>query len=129
MKLTKSMDYATRVLIVLGRGNTAKMPDLAEKLGIPYNHLVKIVQNLNRAGFLQTQTGRNGGIRLAKSPADISLKDILWATEGPVLLSECLSGGRDTCILNGHCKLKETFNALQGQIDRLFDEVKLAQVM
>lgn len=55
---------------------------ISEVLNIPKPTLVKILQGLNMAGIIETREGKTGGIKLAKKPKDISVLDILKATEG-----------------------------------------------
>ncbi len=55
--------------------------DIAKYLSIPKPTLVKILQNLNIAKIIETKEGKQGGIRLMKDPADITILDILEATE------------------------------------------------
>jgi Rrf2 family protein len=54
---------------------------IAEMLDIPRPTLVKIIQNLSRAGILETKEGKKGGVRLAKAAGDVAILDILHAME------------------------------------------------
>ena len=103
------------------------MPELAEKLGIPYNNLTKLVQNLSKAGVLSTRQGKHGGIRLAKLPSEISLKDIIDTIDGPTQLSECLST-ESGCVVHCGCKLKSAFGHIQSEINQMFENVKIGEV-
>jgi Rrf2 family protein len=55
--------------------------DISKYLSIPKPTLVKILQSLNQANIIETKEGKQGGIRLMKNPADITVLDILDATE------------------------------------------------
>jgi len=55
--------------------------DISKYLSIPKPTLVKILQNLNIANIIETKEGKQGGIRLIKNPSDITILDILEATE------------------------------------------------
>lgn len=75
MRLASFTDYGLRVLMRL-----ADAPDepsttarIAEEFHIPYNHLTKVVQDLARYGFVTTQRGAGGGIRLARPAETITL--------------------------------------------------------
>ena len=63
MKLTRYTDYALRVLIFLaGRDEgLASIRQIADAYGISQNHLMKIVQDLGHAGFVETVRGRRAG--------------------------------------------------------------------
>ncbi len=55
--------------------------DISKYLSIPKPTLVKILQNLNAANIIETKEGKQGGIRLMKKPSDITILEILEATE------------------------------------------------
>jgi len=55
--------------------------DISKYLSIPKPTLVKILQSLNMADIIETKEGKSGGIRLMKNPADITVLEILEATE------------------------------------------------
>lgn len=71
MRLAAFTDYGLRVLMRLAAApaEPSTTARLAEEFRIPYNHLAKVVQDLARGGFIATQRGTGGGIRLAR-PAD-----------------------------------------------------------
>ena len=71
MRLTRYTDYAMRVLLYLGAqpDRVCSIPEMARAYGISQNHLMKVVHQLGRAGYVTGVRGRNGGVRLAR-PAD-----------------------------------------------------------
>ncbi|HEY8946223.1 MAG TPA: Rrf2 family transcriptional regulator, partial [Polyangiaceae bacterium] len=66
MRLTLHSDYSLRVLIFLAlrHGKLATIPEIAEAYGISRAHLMKVVQELGRIGYVDTLRGRNGGLAL-----------------------------------------------------------------
>ncbi|MHB2029507.1 MAG: Rrf2 family transcriptional regulator, partial [Acidimicrobiales bacterium] len=68
MQLTYYTDYSLRVLMYLAirRGRIANISEIAECYGISRNHLVKVVHNLARGGFINSYRGKGGGIELAR---------------------------------------------------------------
>jgi Rrf2 family protein len=129
VKITKSADFAMRIVLFLAdEQQSYTMPQLSEKLVIPYNNLSKLVQALNKAGILQTKQGKNGGVKLFKSANDISLKSILDVIDGPTRLSDCLSD-QHFCTLNNTCRLKGALNDIQTQIDALLCDATLQKIM
>lgn len=54
---------------------------ISEVINIPKPTLVKILQNLTKAGILETKEGKNGGIRMAKSPKELTVLDVFNAME------------------------------------------------
>lgn len=54
---------------------------LAEDLNLARPTAVKILQNLNRAGIIETREGAKGGVRLALPAQDVTVLDIFTAIE------------------------------------------------
>jgi Rrf2 family protein len=127
MKLTKSADFALRIVIYLAspQGKGATMPLLAERLSIPYNNLSKLVQLLAKAQVLQTRQGKNGGVSLMRRPDQISLKTVIDVIDGPTRLTECLVN-KDFCSLNDMCQLKNVLGDVQRQIDSILEKKKIS---
>lgn len=128
MKLTKSTDFAMRILIYLaGQEGLSTMPVLSESLRIPYNNLTKLIQALAKANIIHTKKGKHGGIRLLKKPEDITLKMIVDLIDGPTVLSDCQKTP-ELCTLSQDCKLKTVFRNLQDNINTLMDDITIAQL-
>ena len=83
MKLTLHTRHALRVLAHLAAepGRPAPIADIGRAWGMPHNHLMKIVAELRRAGFVESIRGRNGGIRLARPAREITLGELVQHTE------------------------------------------------
>lgn len=112
MNLSKFTDYGFRILLYLGN-NTNKLhtvDELALNLNLSSNHLKKIVYKLSKNGYILSSKGRNGGIKLAFSPKDINLGDILDITEDNLNIVECFSYDNNTCSISSSCKLKPILN-------------------
>ncbi|MGE0580761.1 MAG: Rrf2 family transcriptional regulator [Steroidobacteraceae bacterium] len=108
MRLAAFTDYGLRVLMRL-----ADSPDepstttrIAEEFRIPYNHLAKVVQDLARGGFVTTQRGTGGGIRLARPPGSIGLGEVVRYLEQRYALAECFRSDGGQCLLTPGCRLK-----------------------
>lgn len=129
MRLTKSADFALRLVVRLASDKAPHtMLDLSKTLDIPFHNLSKLVQALSKAGVIQTRQGKHGGVHLLKPPEEISLKTVIDVIDGPTRLSECLSKNA-TCSVSEGCKIKDKFAQIQHQIDTLFDEVKIAEMV
>jgi Rrf2 family nitric oxide-sensitive transcriptional repressor len=106
MQLTLYTDYALRTLIYLAahEGSTT-VAEVAEAFGISRNHLVKVVHNLGKQGYIHTTKGRSGGIVLARDPAMISVRDVVRDMEPTMDLFECF-GEQSQCPITPACRLK-----------------------
>ncbi|MBQ8084380.1 MAG: Rrf2 family transcriptional regulator [Clostridia bacterium] len=77
--------YALLVMIDLAQysnGEYIALKDVSARQEISVKYLEQVISLLNRAGFLQSMRGNNGGYKLAKRPSDITAGDILRAAEG-----------------------------------------------
>lgn len=74
----------------------------------------RIVAQLARAGLVNTFPGRDGGLMLPRPASQITLKDVVEAFEGPVLLSECLKvKGEDDCPFRANCPVSPKWGRVQ----------------
>lgn len=88
MKLSVKSDYAARAVLGLARHHprreALRVEDLAAEQGIPANYLVQILIELKALGIARSVRGKEGGYLLARSPAQITLADVLRAVHGSV---------------------------------------------
>ena len=123
MQLTAFSDYALRVLIYSAARPDSRCltSDVATAFGISRHHVVKVVNELQHLGYLETTRGRDGGFRLAAAPERIRVGEIVRLTEGMTLV-ECFDGDSNTCPLARACGLKgvlrEAFDAFLAVLDR-----------
>jgi Rrf2 family iron-sulfur cluster assembly transcriptional regulator len=92
MKLSTQADYAVRAVYELSLhepGTVLHTGDIAAAQHIPVPRLAKVIHDLARAGLVRTQRGQQGGVMLARPPAQISVRDAYEAVEGPILLCRC----------------------------------------
>jgi Rrf2 family transcriptional regulator, nitric oxide-sensitive transcriptional repressor len=109
LKLTLYTDYSLRVLIYLAsrsNGELANIKEIAESYKISKNHLMKVTYELGKMGVIETIRGRNGGIKLAKTPGEINIGSLVRKTEEDFHLVECFSSENNTCIITPVCGLK-----------------------
>ncbi len=122
MRLTHFSDYALRVLMYAAvRGeNLITIEETAELYGISRAHLMKVANQLTRAGYLKAIRGRSGGLALAKRPDAIRLGDVLRATEPDFALVECFTAD-NRCLITPRCRLRgalhEALAAFVGTLD------------
>ena len=95
MKLSVKSDYAARAVLGLARhyptGAAVRVEDLAEEQGVPAHYLAQILIELKSQGIAKSVRGKEGGYLLAKSPAEITLSDVLRAVHGEVFDTPALS--------------------------------------
>ncbi|MEE6449628.1 RrF2 family transcriptional regulator [Gottfriedia acidiceleris] len=131
MRLTTYSDYSLRVLIFLSsepREKLVNIKDIAEAYDISKNHLMKIIYNLGKMGYIETIRGRNGGIRLAKLPTEINIGEIIRKTEEDFNIVECFEHG-NTCVITPVCSLKHIFNNALEQFLKVLDQYTLDDIV
>lgn len=107
MRLTNFCDYSLRVLIFLGMKNgLSSVAEISEAYGLSKNHIVKIVHNLSKLGYIHSFQGREGGIELAVRPERINLGKIIRQIEPDFDLVECFNDARNVCSISPACRLK-----------------------
>ena len=115
LELTRRGDYAVRAMLALARqpaGELMSARRIAEEMEIPVRFLPQVMSDLGRAGLVEATTGRSGGYRLARPPAEISLLEVVEAVEGDSRRRTCvLRGG--PCGADGHCDVHDVFFAAQ----------------
>jgi Rrf2 family nitric oxide-sensitive transcriptional repressor len=123
MRLTNFSDYALRVLMYAATqgDRLITIEETAAVYGISRTHLMKVANQLTRAGYLKAVRGRSGGLTLAKRPNRIKLGEVLRATEPDFALVECFTADNQ-CIITPRCRLrgalKEALAAFTGTLDR-----------
>jgi len=110
MRLTHLADYAVVIMTAAARapaGVRLSASALAEGTGVPLPTAQKLMGKLGAAGLLGSVRGASGGFTLARSPAAISLADIIEAVEGPIAMTQC-SGSDEAsdCALDARCRVK-----------------------
>lgn len=97
LQLTSRGDYAVRAALALARSwpdGYRKIREVAAEMEIPLRYTPEILAILQRAGLAEAKAGRTGGYRLSRPPGEISLLEVVEASEGPLVSQRCvLSGG------------------------------------
>ncbi|GMW00365.1 MAG: hypothetical protein AMXMBFR84_15020 [Candidatus Hydrogenedentota bacterium] len=107
MHLTLYTDYSLRLLLFLAiQPEGATITEVAERYGISRNHLVRIVHDLGKKGWIATERGRGGGIKLAKDPGEINLGSVVRDME-PFQIVECFNAISNTCVIAPSCLMKK----------------------
>lgn len=124
MQLSFYSDYALRLLmrLALDPGRMVTIQEVADAYGISRNHLMKIAYELGQHGLILTFRGRKGGLQLGRPAEDISLGEVIRATEESLALVECFDAERNRCVLSPCCQLKgvlqEALQAFLTVLDR-----------
>jgi len=103
----KETDYAVQTLVYLTvqrEPNYVSATTLSKELGLPMNFLRRICSTLIKANILEPREGKGGGVRFVKSPADVTVLQLIELFDSKPELSDCtfrkkLCPNRETCVL------------------------------
>jgi Rrf2 family nitric oxide-sensitive transcriptional repressor len=131
MKLSTYSDYAVRVLMqtALRRPERVTVAEVAQTFGISRHHLVKVVHDLGRSGYLATQRGIGGGFTLALAPEAIRLGDIVRLGEETEQVIDCRNGDGQPCRLYPACRLKGVLDEAAAAFFAVLDRYTLDELI
>lgn len=130
LRIGKLTDYGTRVM-----GYLARRPDefhnagsVAQALGLTTPTVSKILKLLGRAKLLESLRGTNGGYRLVRDPAQISVAEVIRSLEGPLALTEC-SVAAGLCVQENSCAIRPNWQRINQVVVEALERVSLAEFM
>ena len=124
--------YALRIMTDLAQNDNGEytvLMDIARRQGISEKYLESIVALLTKAGLLSGQRGRGGGYRLSRDPADVSIGEIIRASEGPISPVACLRSGDMDCPKAEDCVTLPLWQELDRRMNDYLDSVTLAELI
>lgn len=130
MELTRAADYALRGVLYLSMqppDSLCIISEIAEKMDIPEGFLARIFQILAKSGIIRSHRGKKGGFSLARSPEQISMKDVIEALEGPLTLNRCLSDFGD-CGREELCSLHDIWAEIQANLIATLEQANFAEL-
>ena len=132
MKISTKGRYAVRVMLDLALNNTGeciKVKDIAVRQGISEKYLEQIIAVLNKAGYVKSVRGAQGGYRIAKAPEEYTVGMILRLTEGSMAPVACLEEGAPECERCDTCETLEVWKELYTAINQVIDGVTIADLV
>ncbi len=131
IKLSRLTDYAIVIMAAMARreGASLSASSLAEQTALPEPTVSKVLKLLVKGGVISSIRGVNGGYALKARPADIRVGDIIAAMEGPIALTSCVKGSKDTCSIESLCMLHGRWNVVNIAIKTALDNVTLADML
>ena len=129
MKLSKTSEYALRILIFMAKNPeelyTAKY--LIEKLNVSHKYLRRFMTDLSKSGFIRSTQGRDGGYTFAKDIHDIFLYDIIDSVEGMEHLNDCVLGFNE-CSCSNPCAMHDDWIIIREKLNKVFRKTKLSDL-
>jgi len=132
LRINRQTDYAVRVILALAKrpeGTRLSTAEIQQEMLIPPATMLRIVAELARAGLLKTFTGRDGGLSLPRLASQITIKDVVEAFEGPILLSACMQvKGEDDCPFQTNCPVRTKWGRIQVAMMREMASINFADL-
>lgn len=132
MKVSTKGRYALRLMLDMAlndNGTPIRIKDIASRQMISDKYLEQIVSILNKAGFVKSVRGPQGGYRLTKSPEEYTVGMILRLTEGSLAPVSCLDDNINECVRQDTCATLLLWEKLDNAIKSVVDNVTIADLI
>jgi Rrf2 family protein len=133
MKLTTRSEYALLALVYLARHPSdvyISIDTIAKAQGIPPKFLEQLMLALKRAHFLRSSKGQHGGYALAKSPAQISLAEVIRLFDGALAPTESVSENfYESTPIEKEKRLTAVFKDIRDYVSQKLEKTTIADVL
>lgn len=131
LRLSKKADYALiamkHLALRVDRGASSAR-EIAAQYDIPVELMAKVLQRLVRRGLLASHQGTHGGYKLARTPGQISVADVIQAIDGPVTVTACSSSDEGSCGQFAKCNVRDGLWRVRERILAALDECTIAEL-
>ena len=132
MKISTKGRYALRLMTDLAMHSEdgyVPIKVIAERQNISDKYLEQIISTLNKAGYVRSVRGAQGGYLLRKSPREYTVGDILRLTEGSLSPVSCLEDGEATCSKEPYCVSYIVYKKIDDAIEKVVDGITLEDMV
>jgi Rrf2 family protein len=129
-KISRKTEYAIRGMIYLAkqpRDQFVMIKEITKATKTSPVFLVKIFQALSNANLVVSSRGSFGGFKLSRKPEHITLRDILEATEGPLIMNLCVLDNR-SCGFSNTCSAHSAWKRLRDSMNGMLEDVTLKEI-
>lgn len=132
MRISTKGRYALRLMLDLAThcsGDPIRLKDVARRQKISEKYLEQIISILNKAGYVRSIRGPQGGYVLQKAPREYTVGMILRLTEGSLTPVECAEGRGGICEMEESCATRILWKKLDDAINGVVDHVTLEDLL
>ena len=132
MKISTKGRYALRLMLDLAVNNTGdpiSLKDIAKRENISDKYLEQIISVLNKAGYVKSVRGAQGGYSLRKKPEEYTVGMTLRLTEGSLAPVSCLEDGEVSCEHVDDCVSVIVYRKINDAINEVVDGITLADLV
>ena len=101
---------------------------LAQATGVTERYLEQLLPRLRSEGLIESIRGAQGGYRLARPAASISVGDVLRAGEGNLIPVDCALTSEKACEKEELCVVKFVWKRVMDSINDTVDSISLAEL-
>lgn len=131
-KVSSKGRYAVKAVYELalhvGRGPLT-VGAIAHAQSIPEQYLEQLMPSLKRAGLVSGMRGAQGGYRLVGRPSDVSVRDVVAAVEGPIVVADCTSEDGTGCAEIDRCIGPDVWVRVQEAVDDAMSQITMDRLM
>ena len=131
MKISTRGRYALRMMLDIarhgGQDSPVSLASVSERSGISHGYLEQVAFALRSAGLVRGVAGRHGGYKLARQASDITIRQIIEATIGPVCVVDCIDEP-ESCERADYCECRIVYALINLRIGEVLDEFSLADL-
>ena len=131
MLFTRECDYAVRIFRALADGELVNVQDISQLEDISVSITYKIARKLEKAGYIKSYRGTNGGYRLKASLEKVTLYDVFLTIDRNLFITSCTKK-EFQCNRNqaeNPCMVHKEFLRLQDMIEKELKSRSLLEIM
>ncbi len=132
MRVSTKGRYALRLMLDLALNNTGEpvsIKDISKRQDVSDKYLEQIISVLNKAGFVKSIRGAQGGYMLRKDPKEYTVGMILRLTEGSLAPVECVEEEETVCPRKQACATFTVWKKMNDAINSVVDNITLADLV
>ena len=125
LKISEAASLAIHSMVILAqaKGNLVSVKKIATTLEVSANHLSKVLQRLNKAGYIDSIKGNSGGFKLVKDPAKVTFMEIYEIFDGKLKSGSCLLAHKKC---KDDCMFGSLIKNVNKQVHEKFKNTKLS---
>lgn len=132
MKISTRGRYSLRMMIDLAQHYNEgfiALKDISTRQEISKKYLEQIIPFLNRSNLLNSNKGHMGGYQLAKSPSEITIREILESAEGSLAPVSCMDNSPNLCEKCSDCMTLPIYEGLYDVVIKYFESITLEDII
>ena len=132
MKISTKGRYALRIMIDLAMnesGTPVRVKEIASRQNISEKYLEQIIAMFNKAGYVKSIRGAQGGYLLTKEPKDYTVGMILRLAEGSIAPVSCVDVDAESCDKKGACVSAMLWQKMNDAVNEVVDNTSLQDLV